>query len=158
MISKLDTDQKMLVRRAHERLKHARLCVGMVERLLQESFAEASERSTFSASFVPSSNEGDATFSTDFGSGRAITVNAIVEGKVLVRYVFEKEATDQFGSKFYVPLGEICFDEEGRVTAEDGEQLTDLNSPDDHETFVAIAELGLALVYACAVESRISPK
>ncbi|HDS1729120.1 hypothetical protein [Pseudomonas putida] len=154
MISKLDSDQRMLVLRAHERLKQAQLCIGIVEQTLQESFAKASERSTFCASFVPSSNGGNAAFNTDFGNGRAISVNAIIKGKVVVRYVFEKEATDPFGSKFYVPLGEIWVDEGGRVAAEDGEQLADLDSPDDDKTYKAIAELGLALIYACALEKH----
>jgi len=153
MISKLNTEERTLILRSHDRLKEAQLCVGIVERGLQESFAKAKERRAFEASFVPSGDGKNATFQTRFGNGRAISVNAIIDGKPVIRYIFEKEATDAFGNKFHVPLGEIRFDDDGRVTYEDGALLANLNSLDDEE-FIPLAEIGLALIYSCAIEKN----
>jgi hypothetical protein len=152
MIGKLTTEERTLVLRSHDCLKQAQLCIGIVERALQESFAKAKERRTFDASFVPSGDGKNATFHTNFGSGRSISVNAIIDGKPVIRYIFEKEATDSFGKKFHVPLGEIRFDSSGLITSEDGTKLADLDSVD--EDFVSVGEIGLAVIYLCATEKN----
>lgn len=153
MIGKLDAQQRMLVLRSRDCLEDAQLCVGIVERGLQESFAHAKERRSFEASFIPSGDGKNATFQTGFGNGRAISVNAIIDGKPVIRYIFEKEATDSFGKSFHVPLGEIRIYNDGRITSEDGAQLTDLNSFDDKDSS-SVAEIGLSLIYSCAVEKN----
>lgn len=152
MIRRLKDEEQRVVLRAHGPLKKAREWVEEAEKTLRDSFAKAVENEVLEASFTPSGDSGVAAFQTTFGKGRAISVNAIIDDKAVIRYIFEKEATNESGDTFHTPVGEIHFDQNGLITAADGTKLANLNSLDGRESYKAIAEIGLALIHACAVD------
>lgn len=154
MIKKLTGEQRTSVMRSHKLLVKALEWVEEAEKILHESFAKAKEKDVLQASFDPRKGEAGAVFLTPFGSGRTVSVGAIIDGTVVIRYIFEKEATNELGMVVHVPIGELRFDQDGVITAVDGTKLANLNSLQEGESYTAIVEIGLAVIHACAVDGH----
>lgn len=120
---------------------------------LQELFSQNYAKSTWGVEFLPNEKGLGATILTPYGSARAVAHPVITNGKVQIRYVFEKEICNEKGERLNVPVWAVCVDDNGEVTSDNGEHLyIGLNSFDDSRA--GIGDIGLSVLYAVGAEMR----
>jgi hypothetical protein len=154
MIRNLSQEQHSALIRPQRSLDGASTWTKDAQAILSNYFDAAQKKGLVGVSFTPVTDGLGADLVTPFGSGRAFAVNAFIDSKIQIRYIFEKAVTLENGVNGYVKIAEMHIDANGLITAEDGVTLADLNSLHDSEGRQALIEAGLSVVHAFAIETR----
>lgn len=151
----LDQAQHKAVSRTQLSIKKASEFTVELREKLQNLFGQQHALDAWGVVFELDQNSLGAKIGTPFGPARAVAVNAIVNGKVQIRYVIEKAITLESGAPGHIKVAAVCVDEIGVITSDDGtKMLADLNNLYDHDTNRAVGEIGLSFLHSIGVEER----